>query len=444
MKTVVRHSFRNDILGVYFTGVISFLAYFLLSTTVSSQLGTQEFGHFILSIKVGILISNILAMGYPLAIRIFLSHAVSMRSSSAAVEIFSWAARQLLRVVIFCGFCLLLRSTLIVNQVEGHWLFLLVMHPCALVILVVPFLVLINFIPPVLDVLHQFKLSRLTQNVIGHAAYCFLLICGCLFGVNWDVEKMIMGYFLSQMFIAVLMVGYLYHKFTWVDFRLQVMSQFSLQYSKVAVQGWLAHVSYQLVINLSVLMMGILVLDPAVLSHFSAIMVILNFYFLLSEALRGYLSQRLLEVSRASRAQGRSMLIEALFTNAVGTLIVYFVGLFAQKQILSFFGEEFLQDQQLLHVALTLNALMNILQPLWSVVEYTKPKLNAVLCLVQLVLTAVALWVLIPTYGILGALIGDILPEFIIVLYLLEIARREYGLFSVKYRECLAELAIKD
>ena len=55
---------------------------------------------------------------------------------------------------------------------------------------------------------------------------------------------------------------------------------------------------------------------------------ILNFYFLLSGFVDIY--HKVIEVV-ASQGHRRSMLIEALFTNAVGTLIVYFVGLFAQK-----------------------------------------------------------------------------------------------------------------
>jgi hypothetical protein len=216
------------------------------------------------------------------------------------------------------------------------------------------------------------------------------------------------------------------------------------EFRQTAFWGLVSNGSYQLVLNFSSMLMAIVITDGAELSHFSAIMTIVNFYFLLSEALRGYLSQRLLELSRIDRILSRKLLLDAMFYNAICTVVIYFAGSWSQQAILSFFGEHYLQDLALLRFALTINALLNIFQPFWSVFEYSRPQFNAYVCIMHLVLAIFMLSILVPVYGLWGAFVGDVLPEFLILMYLGIKTMREYGLFSRKVSEELAHCAIKD
>jgi hypothetical protein len=434
-----------DILGIYLTGIVSFLASFFLGATIAQHLGVDEFGGYHTAIKMSIFISNILVLGQPLAIRIFLSKAVSDQCQQAASNIMQWTSKQLVRIGMMCATIFLLREWVLTSD---HFLDIglltLLRHPFSLVIIAIPFLVFVNLLPPVLDVLHHFKLSRLTQSVLGHACYCFLLVGGSYIGFHWSISDMIMLYLVAQLLVILLVMVFIWGKLRWIWKNGIVLTASNEQYRQTALWGLISNGSYQLVLNFSSMLVALVVSDGIQLSHFSAVMTIVNFYFLLSESLRGYLSQKLLELSRINKRFARKLLMEAMFYNAIGTVLIYFIGTFAQSSILSFFGEHYLQDLGILHFALTINAIVNIFQPFWSVFEYTQPKFNAYVCLLHLILGMVMLSVLIPLYGLWGAFVGDVLPEFLILIGLGLKTVREYGLFSRKPTESLAQFVIND
>ena len=174
MKTHFDRCSLFDIVGVYLTGIVSFLASFFLGATIAQHLGVEEFGSYHVAIKTSIFISNILVLGQPLAIRIFLSQAMSDQCQQAALNIIHWTTRQLGRIGMICVGVFILRELVLSSD---HFLDIgftaLLRHPLSLVVITIPFLVLVNLLPPILDVLHHFKLSRLTQSVLGHACYCF-------------------------------------------------------------------------------------------------------------------------------------------------------------------------------------------------------------------------------------------------------------------------------
>ncbi|MDA9832207.1 hypothetical protein N9C31_01095 [Gammaproteobacteria bacterium] len=445
MKTHFDRCSLFDIVGVYLTGIVSFLASFFLGATIAQHLGVEEFGSYHVAIKTSIFISNILVLGQPLAIRIFLSQAMLDQSQQAALNIIHWTTRQLGRIGMICVGVFILRELVLSSD---HFLDIgftaLLRHPLSLVVITIPFLVLVNLLPPILDVLHHFKLSRLTQSVLGHACYCFLLVGGSHIGIRWSVSEMILLYLLAQFLVILIVMMFIWGQLRWIWKGDRVVSSDHVPYRQTAIWGLISNGSYQLVLNFSSLLVILIVADGAQLSHFSAIMTIVNFYFLLSESLRGYLSQKLLELSRVDKVLARKLLMEAMFYNAIGTIVIYFAGTHAQSAILSFFGESYLQDLGLLHFALTINALVNIFQPFWSVFEYTQPRFNAYVCLAHLGLGILTLGLLIPIYGLWGAFVGDVLPEFLILICLGIKCMKEYGLFSRKAPESLAQLMIND
>ena len=207
MKTNFDRRSLLDILGVYLAGIVSFLASFFLGATIAQHLGVEEFGSYHTAIKISIFISNVLVLGQPLAIRVFLSKAVSDQCQEAALNIMQWTSKQLCRIGAMCAAIFLLRELVLsTDQLLDIGLLTFLRHPLSLVIVAIPFLVLINLLPPVLDVLHHFKLSRLTQSVLGHACYCFLLVAGSYVGIHWSVHEMILLYLLAQLVVIFLVI----------------------------------------------------------------------------------------------------------------------------------------------------------------------------------------------------------------------------------------------
>ena len=156
MRTFIRQSSLYDISGVYLSGIISFLAYFLLTASLSSQMAVPEFGYYNFCLKLTVMVSNLLVMGQPLAIRVFLSSAMRQSADTCARSLFNWASRQIVCLCIVCviGFGLVQLSLIYRNLDTGLF------YSLSYLILAIPFLAIVNLLPPILDVLHFFKLSR--------------------------------------------------------------------------------------------------------------------------------------------------------------------------------------------------------------------------------------------------------------------------------------------
>ena len=307
-------------------------------------------------------------------------------------------------------------------------------------------MLLVSLLPAILDVFHCFKFSRVTQSILSYFLYFLAIFFQVLMGWALTDTSLICSFTLSQILVLFIVLFKL-RKPLLTIFSAPVDRQHlsNDQFSVVAKQGFVANMTYQMMIHASVLSIGFLSNEENIVANYSTIMIIVGLFFTLSEFLRGYLSQRIMElVDQKKSCSARQLFKEVTILNGVGTLIFLMIGWVWSTQILELFGSEFSVNDELLQYGLIINAGLNLLAPVWSLVEYAYPYDNAKYCVIQLLLNCLLLLLLVPFIGISGALTGDVIAELIVLALLFRKVWSKYGFFQYKTHIDLAHLSYND